>query len=338
VLPECGCEDDLVNPGEVDIIIGTRTWEQGTVGSLGEDGSVYAGTHSWDRVVVGSVDVDGVVYSGASSWSRTRVGSVEADGTVFSGSSAWDRQRAGVVGVDGTVSRQAGGDVQMIGKVVPADRRAGAALVLLLEHVARPESPSDQSSTFPPPDHGKARGNLGAFAAGALAGVAAQRKHDQQKRKQLNPQQRHSQERDAQLAAAAARLREIANEVRVHDERLSRPSLAEVLADEAARPGSHPQNTTPVAGAVSRLATPEADIVQPDPAIPPNIRFGADVRADDEARSILAHLRSFSDHESIDGPYGVATQWERHLNTLEELRQTYTRYLDLADLVHRFMT
>jgi hypothetical protein len=119
-----------------------------------------------------------------------------------------------------------------------------------------------------------------------------------------------------------------------------RRSLMEVLEGERLHPGSNPQNTTWVPGAVSHQSTPEADIVQPEASVAPSGEtfIGGDPRADDEARRILDHLRSFSDHDSIDGPNGLATQWAERLITLQELRGSYKRYLDLKDLVHQFMT
>jgi hypothetical protein len=62
-----------------------------------------------------------------------------------------------------------------------------------------------------------------------------------------------------------------------------------------------------------------------------------DPRADAEARSILDHMRTFVDAKTVDGN-GVAWAYERRDVSLQDIRASYGRYLDLKDLVHRFMT
>jgi hypothetical protein len=64
---------------------------------------------------------------------------------------------------------------------------------------------------------------------------------------------------------------------------------------------------------------------------------GDDPRADGEARSSLSHMRTFVDAETIDGENGVAWAFERRYVSLQDIRGSYRRYLDLQDLVHRFM-
>ena len=114
----------------------------------------------------------------------------------------------------------------------------------------------------------------------------------------------------------------------------------EILAEEQAHPGTYLQNEERVPGAVTHQATPEADLVQPDPAFSaqPEVFAGDDPRADGEARSILDHMRTFVDAETMDGENGVAWAFERRYVSLQDIRASYRRYLDLKDLVHRFMT
>jgi hypothetical protein len=116
--------------------------------------------------------------------------------------------------------------------------------------------------------------------------------------------------------------------------------FAEILAEEQAHPGTYLQNEERVPGAVTHQATPEVDIVQPDPAISarPEMFAGDDPCADAEGRSILDHMRTFVDAETMDGQNGVAWAYERRYVSLQDIRTSYGRYLDLKDLVHRFMT
>lgn len=114
----------------------------------------------------------------------------------------------------------------------------------------------------------------------------------------------------------------------------------EILAGEQAHPGTYLQNEERVPGAVTHQATPEVDIVQPDPAFSaqPEMFARDDPRADAEARSIFDHMRTFVDAETMDGQNGVAWAYERRYVSLQDIRASYRRYLDLKDLVHRFMT
>ena len=100
------------------------------------------------------------------------------------------------------------------------------------------------------------------------------------------------------------------------------------------------KNEERVPGAGTHQATPEVDIVQPDPAFSaqPEVFAGDDPRADAEGRSILDHMRTVVDAETTDGENGVAWAYERRYVSLQDIRASYRRYLDLKDLVHRFMT
>jgi hypothetical protein len=116
--------------------------------------------------------------------------------------------------------------------------------------------------------------------------------------------------------------------------------VMEILAEEQAHPGTYLQNDERVPGAVTHQATPEVEIVQQDPALSaqPEVFAGDDPRADAEARSILDHMQTFVDAETLEGENGVAWAYERHYLSLQDIRASYRRYLDLKDLVHRFMT
>lgn len=116
--------------------------------------------------------------------------------------------------------------------------------------------------------------------------------------------------------------------------------LTEILAEEQAHPGTYLQNEERVAGAVTYQATTEADVVQPDPAFPaqPPMFVGDDPRSDAEARRILNHMRTFVDAETMDARNGIAWAYERRFLSLQDIRASYRRYLNLKDLVHRFMT
>jgi hypothetical protein len=113
-----------------------------------------------------------------------------------------------------------------------------------------------------------------------------------------------------------------------------------VQAHEERFPGTHVINRTRVAGAITRLATPESEIVQADSAVPTEhaIYVGDDPRADMEAHGIFAHLRTFISAEDIDGDLGVATRYNTRALTFQALRETYTNMLNIRDLVHIYFT
>ncbi len=51
---------------------------------------------------------------------------------------------------------------------------------------------------------------------------------------------------------------------------------------------------------------------------------------------MLDHMRTFVDLGTIDGEYGIARAYEKRYLSLQDLREAYTRYLNLKDLVYRF--
>lgn len=297
----------VISGGDIELRLGAREYDETIVGVLSSDGAVLAGTHSYSRERVGAVDLDGVVWSGTRVSSLDRVGSVDPQGVVSAGRTPSREETIGEIHAGGSVLRGHRQALQRIGSVHPADRRAGAALLLLIDQTPRP---TDRTASSSPRSWTSKRdgSQLAAFAAGALAGAAAQHTH-------------------AKAGAQQAPQR--------------RPlTLMEILQAERLRPGSQPQNRAWVPGAVTHQSTPEADIVRPTGEVESDGEtfVGEIPSADGEAARILAHMRSFSDHEAIDGQNGLATQWKDHGLTLQELRMSYKRYLDLKDLAYRFMT
>ncbi len=51
------------------------------------------------------------------------------------------------------------------------------------------------------------------------------------------------------------------------------------------------------------------------------------------AQGLLDDLREFVDTETVDGPEGLAWQWDKRLITVEELHHTVERYRKMKVLV-----
>jgi hypothetical protein len=306
--------------GDVELLLGTRSRDEQTVGVLSADGSVYSGASEWKRELIGFADHDGSVYAGTKAWSRTQVGTVEIDGTVHSGDHLHYQEPIGRVEPDGTVSRLSHRLPERIGSVQPSDRRAGAALLLLLAERPSPtsigSSPGTERTTQSAGTH-----RASSFTAGAMFGAAAERLR--QERQHAKPGPPVTDTPPATNVPVRPRL-----------------SLSEILEDERNHPGTHPQHIHRVPGSVTYEQTPEADLVQPAPTVPHTGEtfYGDDPEGDSEIERIIDALRKIGDADSVDGPNGLASSWRRKLLTVQELRGTYDRWLRLLDLAVRFMT
>jgi hypothetical protein len=99
-------------------------------------------------------------------------------------------------------------------------------------------------------------------------------------------------------------------------------------------------NTTMVPGADTHVATPEAEIVQPDSSIPLTdpVYANSNPRADAEAHVTFEHLRTFISPEGIDGHYGVATGYAMRTLSLQAVRAAYANMLSIRDWTHIYFT
>jgi hypothetical protein len=108
------------------------------------------------------------------------------------------------------------------------------------------------------------------------------------------------------------------------------------VTEELLRPGTHVKNLVPVSGATIYIGTPDSDVVMVDRSLPnPDQVVVGQVRAADaEVARILEHMRTFVDHETIDGEFGVATSWQKGYVDVQMIRNAYDNYLCTRDLVH----
>jgi hypothetical protein len=111
-------------------------------------------------------------------------------------------------------------------------------------------------------------------------------------------------------------------------------------AHEEKFPGTHVINRTRVAGAITRFATPESEIVQPDPTVSMQqpIYAGGNLRADMEAQRIFEHLRTFISVDGVDGDYGVAAGYTMRALTFQAVCEIYGNMLNIRDLAHLYFT
>jgi hypothetical protein len=111
-------------------------------------------------------------------------------------------------------------------------------------------------------------------------------------------------------------------------------------AYEEQYPGTTFLNRTTVPGAGTHVATPEAEIVQPDPSIPLTdpVHANTNPRADAEAHRIFEHLRTFISPESIEGHNGVATGYAMRTLSLQAVRAAYANMLNIRDWAHIYFT
>lgn len=183
--------------GDITLYLGEASWTERQVGAVAPDGTVYAGATTWNRETVGFVDGDGAVYAGEQSWNRSQVGSTDSSGMIFRGESQWSQSPVGKTDSDGKVWRGSsgfGGD--LVGRVDPPDRRAGAALLLLVE--GRPTGEPGHSTTADM-DAGSSRSDSDAVAkaagvaTGAVVGglVSAFQHHRKQQRAATPPSPPH---------------------------------------------------------------------------------------------------------------------------------------------------
>ena len=339
------------------------SWSETEVARL-VDGTVEVGQGP-ATIYPAHVDRDGTVFFGAT-WTygpaQTVLGHVnETDRTVVDGMSRYG-DTIGGWDEDGTVYGGPPYRREKVGRCDPPSG-AGAACVLLLfadgvPHkdaliaAAQPDSdfyglevkrPRAKKAADPADTAAKAVGiATGAAALGVEVGIARWWR----KRKKARAEQTAA---SAASSGPTLQASDPALERSVHADatRPTQPVWAprnrffmEILGEEQAHPGTYLQNEERVPGAVTHQATPEVDIVQPDPAFSaqPEVFAGDDPRADAEARRILDHMRTFVGAETMDGENGVAWAYERRHLSLQDIRASYRRYLDLKDLVHRFLT
>jgi hypothetical protein len=108
------------------------------------------------------------------------------------------------------------------------------------------------------------------------------------------------------------------------------------VTEELQRPGTHVKNLVPVPGATIYLGTPDSAVVVVDRSLPnpDQVPIGQLPAADAEVTRILGHMRTFVDHETIDGEFGLATSWQKGYLDVQMIRNAYDNYLCLRDLVH----
>jgi hypothetical protein len=63
--------------------------------------------------------------------------------------------------------------------------------------------------------------------------------------------------------------------------------------------------------------------------------IGDDDTADVRADKILDELRSFVDKDTIDGQYGVASNWSLGLISLDDLERVRARFLRMQETVKK---
>ena len=115
-----------------------------------------------------------------------------------------------------------------------------------------------------------------------------------------------------------------------------RTPLWVLVTEELLRPGTHVKNLVPVSGATVYIGTPDSDLVVVDRSLPnpDQVVIGQVLAADAEVTRILEHMRTFVDHETIDGKFGVATSWQNGYIDVQLIRNAYDNYLCTRDLVH----
>lgn len=335
----------------VRLYIGTGPrWSETEVGRL-VDATVEVGRGP-STIYPAHVDRDGTVFFGAT-WTygpaQTVLGHVnERDHTVAEGLSRygdtignWDED--GVVYGGPSYRREA------VGRCDPPSGAGAACLLLLFANDAPHKdalvAAAQPGSTYyglevkrPKEKKHPDPGHKAAVAAGVATGVAAYgiergitgwlRKHSGQTQGDTthgaHPVHPHP---PAQPAPSAP--------TQPAPETTKKP-LWELVNEELLHPGTHIKNLTPVAGAITYLGTPEAELIPMDTFLPTpgEVLAGSVPAADAEVNRILAHMRTFVDHDTIDGEFGLASSWQKGYLDVQMIRDAYDNFLCLRDLVH----
>jgi hypothetical protein len=290
----------------VTLYIGTGpSWSQTEVGRL-VDGTVEVGRGP-GTTYPAHVDRDGTVLFGAT-WTYGPAQSVlgrvnEQDRTVTEGQSRYG-DTIGTWDTDGTVFGGPSYRREAVGRCDPPSG-AGAACMLLLFTNDAPHKDALVAAAQPgsdfhglevkrpkekkPPDPG----HKAAVAAGVATGVVAYgiergisgwlRRHSAPAHKDtphdahpVHPQPTAEPASPAPASPAAEK---------------SKKPLWELVNDDLLHPGTLIKNLTPIAGAITYLGTPEAEIAPMDPLFPNprELCFGRLPAADAEVNAILAH-------------------------------------------------
>jgi hypothetical protein len=308
------------------------------------DGQVETGQASSTEYPA-HVDERGAIVSGpkfAGASQQRTLGRLSDDGkTILRGYEYQPYDPVGSYDADGGVYVGTGFDRRRIGRTDPPSGIGAACLLLALA--------AEEIDRKPPDSADKAAKAVGIAAGAATLGVEMGIKHWWRNRNTAQAKRTAASPGSSAPPPPADPTPKASPEPQAprEDTRPGQPvwaprdkSFWEIVADENAHPGTYLQNEERVPGAVTHQATPEPDIVQPNPAFSaePRVFFGDDPRADAEARSILDHMRTFVSRDAIDDKDGIGWAYERRYVTLQDIRGAYKNYLNIRDQVHRFMT